>query len=279
MSFVAPGVSSRGAMNPLSWMLRALDPAMIPGSGEGLSIGDVDLSDAKSVQAQVYKFLKAQGFTTAGIAGIMGNVQQESGFRPSVVNSIGAAGLFQWLGPRRNELNKYAASKQKPWIDVKTQMEFMMRELGAREYAGLVKMLRETNDPAQAAIMWEQIFERAGDPMVRVPYAREWYQKIMTNAGFGGGGMVIPALRSGATINYDNTLANLHRGETVLTAPLTQKFKDNMDVASGASMNYTVNVNINKANANQDEIEQAVYGALERKERKLGRTRVIGNRR
>jgi cell wall-associated NlpC family hydrolase len=50
----------------------------------------------------------------------------------------------------------------------------------------------------------------------------------------------IPGLRSGGKINYDNTIANLHRGETVLTAPLTKQFEDN--VANSGPNQYNFNV-------------------------------------
>jgi len=94
------------------------------------------------------------------------------------------------------------------------------------------------------------------------------------------GGLVIPALRKGATINYDNTLANLHKGETVLTNPLTKKLNEGInDLASGGDVSYNVSVNINKANATAAEIEQAVYSALDKKETKAGRSRVVGARR
>ena len=94
------------------------------------------------------------------------------------------------------------------------------------------------------------------------------------------GGLVIPALRKGATINYDNTLANLHRGETVLTSTLSKKLNDGIDnIASGSDVSYNVSVNINKANATAAEIEQAVYSALDKKETRAGRSRVVGARR
>jgi len=96
---------------------------------------------------------------------------------------------------------------------------------------------------------------------------------------FRDGGLVIPALRKGATINYDNTLANLHAGEAVLTAPLTQKLNQGIDdLASGSSVAYNVSVNIDKANATPYEIEQAVYSALNKKEIRSGRSRVVGGR-
>src|SRR5690606_33719555 len=54
---------------------------------------------------------------------------------------------------------------------------------------------------------------------------------------------LIPGLRKGGQIRYDNTLANLHKNETVLTAPLTEKFKDGVsNLDSGGAVEYNVTV-------------------------------------
>jgi hypothetical protein len=82
----------------------------------------------------------------------------------------------------------------------------------------------------------------------------------------------IPGLRSGGKINYDNTLANLHKGETVLTSPLTKTLEKN--IASGGNANYNVNVEVNNPASDVD-VTRAVMRALELREKKLGRNRVI----
>jgi TP901 family phage tail tape measure protein len=83
---------------------------------------------------------------------------------------------------------------------------------------------------------------------------------------------MLPGLRSGGRINYDNTVANLHKGETVLTAPLTKKFENN--IASGGNANYNVNVEVNNPTSDVD-VTRAVMKALELREKKFGRNRVI----
>lgn len=51
----------------------------------------------------------------------------------------------------------------------------------------------------------------------------------------------LPGLSAGTEfVKYDNTIANLHRGESVLTAPLTKAFKDN--VAGGGGDVYDIDV-------------------------------------
>jgi hypothetical protein len=52
----------------------------------------------------------------------------------------------------------------------------------------------------------------------------------------------IPGLRKGGRINYDNTIANLHRGETVLTSGLTDKFEKNIANAGGNEYNFDVTI-------------------------------------
>jgi TP901 family phage tail tape measure protein len=52
----------------------------------------------------------------------------------------------------------------------------------------------------------------------------------------------IPGLRKGGKINYDNTVANLHRGETVLTSALTKRFEDNIANAGGNEYNFDVTI-------------------------------------
>jgi TP901 family phage tail tape measure protein len=52
----------------------------------------------------------------------------------------------------------------------------------------------------------------------------------------------IPGLRKGGRINYDNTVANLHKGETVLTSALTDKFEKNIANMGGNEYNFDVTI-------------------------------------
>jgi hypothetical protein len=83
-------------------------------------------------------------------------------------------------------------------------------------------------------------------------------------------------LRSGGRINYDNTIANLHRGETVLTKPLTDKFENN--VANSGGNNYNFDVSIGQVNSEVD-LERAFEKFVVKHERtqrvKAGRSRRV----
>jgi murein DD-endopeptidase MepM/ murein hydrolase activator NlpD len=130
------------------------------------------------------------------------------------------------------------------------------------------KMGKDWKDNPETQIRWglRYIKGRYGTPEQALAF---WDN----NNWYGRGGMVIPQLRKGATINYDNTLANLHKGETVLTAPLTNKLRDN--VASSGEVVYNVDIRIDKASATPQEIDVAVHSALDRHSARVGRRRRV----
>jgi cell wall-associated NlpC family hydrolase len=82
----------------------------------------------------------------------------------------------------------------------------------------------------------------------------------------------LPGLRTGGKINYDNTIANLHRGETVLTRPLTDKLEKN--IASHGDSVYNVNVTVNNPSSELD-VKRAVLDAMREREIRLGRNRKV----
>lgn len=88
--------------------------------------------------------------------------------------------------------------------------------------------------------------------------------------GLVGGGMSIPSLAVGGNIRYDNTLANLHAGEKVLTAPLAAAYDrqvQNLD-------NSTGNVYHIKVEATPDtdgiKVGRDIVKALKQHDRKSG---------
>lgn len=90
------------------------------------------------------------------------------------------------------------------------------------------------------------------------------------------GKLVYPALKTGGEVRYDNTLANLHRGETVLTAPLTKQFKDNV-ANMGNGSGDQINIDLRGAVVKEDvDIEAAVFKAMQKVESNRGRRRVVG---
>lgn len=77
----------------------------------------------------------------------------------------------------------------------------------------------------------------------------------------------MPSMMTGGKVMYDNTIANLHAGETVLTKPLTEKLERGINNISNAS---TVNI-YPSAGMDEERFANYVMQKLEARERLQGR--------
>lgn len=87
----------------------------------------------------------------------------------------------------------------------------------------------------------------------------------------------IPGLKVGGEVRYDNTIANLHRDETVLTAPLSKQLREGINnIDGGAGNEYNITMDFRGAVIREDvDIEKAVAKVLQAQESKMGRKRTI----
>jgi hypothetical protein len=82
-------------------------------------------------------------------------------------------------------------------------------------------------------------------------------------------------LAVGGTVQYDNVLANLHKDETVLTAPLSAALERGINqLDSGVNNVYHVDVRIDGSNLSPDQLKRVVYDAID--EKKLKDARKVG---
>ncbi|AXH66809.1 tape measure protein [Streptomyces phage StarPlatinum] len=89
------------------------------------------------------------------------------------------------------------------------------------------------------------------------------------------GAFGIPGLLTGGKVKYDNTIANLHKNEAVLTAPLTAKLENGIDrIDSGGGNTYNFNINAEAINTEID-FEKVITKALNKIESNRGRSRVV----
>lgn len=105
-----------------------------------------------------------------GAAGIAGNLQQESSDNPG---SAGG-GLAQWQGARYTGLLKYAQSRGLPATSAQAALGYLAQDLKG-PYSGLAQQLRQSPNPAHAADLFSNIYERPGTPMIgnRERYAQQ----------------------------------------------------------------------------------------------------------
>ncbi|MFI2229518.1 phage tail tip lysozyme [Nocardia testacea] len=115
----------------------------------------------KAQVKEMYDYLIKKGFTPAQAAGILGNLQVESGFDTGAYNpGEGAIGLAQWLGGRRANLEAFAASRGLKVTEWETQLDFMVYELEHSE-SGAMNKLKSTTTAGDAAAVFDQYYERS----------------------------------------------------------------------------------------------------------------------
>lgn len=119
----------------------------------------------------VYKVLRANGYSAAAAAGILGNIQLESGMRANIHG--GGYGLCQWTGGRAASLkrmNSHASHR--------TQAKFIVREMKSCYLGGMsLKSFKKLTSYRKATRIFCIYFERPGIKRMstRTAYAKAYY--------------------------------------------------------------------------------------------------------
>ena len=132
-------------------------------------------------QQIVYDYFKNKGLNDKAIAGVMGNIQQESGFNTTATNSSsGAYGLFQWLGSRKTALHQFAQQNNGSASDIDTQLDFMWYELETSEKKTKNALFSDYASASDYATKFEKLFERSGGSALsnRQNYAENFYLNL-----------------------------------------------------------------------------------------------------
>jgi len=135
----------------------------------------------------VAKRLKEAGYTKGQIAGVLGNLQLESGFNPRVNEGgiVGAPlgkggfGFAQWTGGRQQNLINFAKQKKMDPGDPNLQANFLLYELGGPEKRA-AESLKGAVSPEESARRFLVDYERAGVPKTkqRQEAARQIYGQL-----------------------------------------------------------------------------------------------------
>ncbi len=121
------------------------------------------LSDLKapagSKVGQAYQRLVSKGWAPHQAAGIVGNLQAESGVSLNTqarnagdgTDGSDSIGIAQWNGKRAQALKAFAAEQGADWHDFNTQIDFIDHELRTSERAAGENLARSTNAEEAAA--------------------------------------------------------------------------------------------------------------------------------
>lgn len=109
---------------------------------------------------QTIAFFMSKGLTRAQAAGIAGNLQYESGFRPDAVGDSGTSfGVAQWHNGRGDAMKAWTRAHGYSATSFKGQLEYLWHELNNSERNAL-HHLRATTSAYDAGMAFQRYFER-----------------------------------------------------------------------------------------------------------------------
>jgi hypothetical protein len=204
---------------PAAMSAKAAGPAASASAG---SAGKLAVASGGSNAAQITNFFRAKGLSAAQIAGILGNLQQESGINP---NSAGG-GLAQWQGSRWTALNSYANKMGGSVSSLAVQLGYLWSELHGSEAGAFQKFLSNSSTAGAAATSWSQYVERPGKPMLsnRVKYANQFAAK---------------GYKDGAYDVQGTQLALIHHGEMVIPSAAANSLRSYISAANAGGSGTT----------------------------------------
>lgn len=166
-------------------------------SSSSVSYEDIFRTDGSKEQNArvIWNFLKYKGLSDAAAAGVLGNIQAESGFNPGIeeiANGIGY-GLIQWSFGRRTALENAAKAAGVDPSNLQFQLEYLWDESLDPNTSYGKKLASAgfytTNDPGDAAYYFHKFVEISADSKSaiqnnRCAPAESWYDKFKgTDAG------------------------------------------------------------------------------------------------
>lgn len=195
-------------------------------------------------ETTIWKYLKANGLTDAGAAGLMGNLQAESGLQPTNLQntfekSLGFSdeaytkavdsgeydnfvmdkagyGLAQWTwhGRKQNLLN-YARQRKTSIGDLQMQLDFMIKEIAG--YKNVVAVLTTTDSVREASDIVLTQYEKPANQSEAVKRKRAGFGQEIYNRNTQGGesDMSNSSLATYTKISPNKTSPRNHKIDTI----------------------------------------------------------------
>ncbi len=171
---------------------------------------------------KIWNFLKSEGLPDESVAGIMGNLEQESGYNPEAVESNGIGfGIIQWSFERRNGhgrdkqntgdepiggIEKAAKDAGVPVTDLGFQLKYMIQEaesaqlidfnnlfsvFGVSSSDNVWDIQKKQTAVEKATTFWHDAFERSNDYTThgniqhRIDFADKAFEKFKGRSAAG----------------------------------------------------------------------------------------------
>lgn len=207
-----------------------------------------------------WNFFKSKGLSGIAIAGICGNIAQESQYNPTATSGNDDIGIIQWTGPAKRALISWCNSHGLKYTSLSAQLEYLWNASssartshGIKNNATLMRGLKNARSIEAAVDIFEQQVEGAGIPAMgnRYRYAHQIYNE-MNGASVKGSKSSKYSSKSITTTtetpkNTSFTFTT-SKGSTIARWGLLQKVVQKKDKANSAQAKAQAKAELNSAN-------------------------------
>lgn len=186
-------------------------------------MGAIDITEAAEETPpterakKAFDFFVSKGYTPEQSAGIVGNLQAESGVNldPTATGDNGTAyGIAQWRGSRQDDFKaKYSKDIKESTFD--EQLDFIIHELNNKESAANTA-LKQAKTASQAANVFSDKYERPNKKYAR-PEKRQGYAENIL-------------------LNYNKQKSSQSNNDRVSSAPVTSRLAASPGTTTGAQL-------------------------------------------
>lgn len=197
---------------------------------------------------KIFNFLIGKGLTKFQVAGIMGNIQAESGFNPNIEEKTSRAskgfGLVQWTFGRRTALESAARAAGVPASDLSFQLNYMWQELTTSYKSKVYEPLKSSTSLEQATYIWLERYEIPADIPKNKPIRLGFAQNIINQPWAQVASDITVTNDTAIESSSDTPTCNpgsISTGSSIseIIASATQEFAGGANEANGQYLKYT----------------------------------------
>lgn len=205
-----------------------------------------------------WNFFASKGLSGIAIAGICGNIAQESQYNPTATSGNDDIGIIQWTGPAKRALISWCNSHGLKYTSLSAQLEYLWNASssartshGIKNNATLMRGLKNARSIEAAVDIFEQQVEGAGIPAMsnRYRYAHQIYNE-MNGASIKGGSKSSSKGSTTTTETPKNTsfAFTTAKGSTIARWGLLQKVVQKKDKANAAQAKAQAKAELKSSN-------------------------------
>lgn len=204
-----------------------------------------------------WNFFRSKGLSGIAIAGICGNIAQESQYSPTATSGNNDIGIIQWTGSAKAALISWCNSHGLKYTSLSAQLEYLWNASssartshGIKNNATLMRGLRNAKSIEAAVDIFEQQVEGAGIPAMRnrYRYAHQIYNEMNGSSVKGSKTSSKSFAATKETPKNTSFTFTTAKGSTIARWGLLQKVVQKKDKANSAQAKAQAEAELKSSN-------------------------------